>query len=371
MKHVLGAIVLAILLPQVMAAQTEATKKDSPFTFGASYVGDVVGNFSGGIKTGTTYLGMANITANLDTEKAGLWKGGEFAVNGSNTHGGEPSTTMIGDFQTVSNIEAGNHTYLYELWYKQNFGKMQITVGLQDLNADYANSEGGSLFNNSYFGIHSVCSDNVPAPIFPMTGLAVNFGWDIAEGYRWQIAVWDGYSYDWDVNPYNVKWNLSAKDGLLAVMEFQLGKSAIKNLKGSYKIGGYYYHSTMDSEESKNNYGIYFIGDQEISNHFTLFAQLGFSPKKYNDHSQCYGLGVNYKNFSKKRPDDVLGFALNHATFSDNHTGNETVFELIYHLQVNDNIYLKPDIQYIINPAGTGEKLNNALVGMFRFGIEF
>jgi len=31
-------------------------------SFGASYTGDMVSNFKGGIKTGTTYLGMATIT---------------------------------------------------------------------------------------------------------------------------------------------------------------------------------------------------------------------------------------------------------------------------------------------------------------------
>ncbi|GHT09772.1 hypothetical protein AGMMS4956_00040 [Bacteroidia bacterium] len=358
----------SIFLPQVLSAQTE---KENPFIFEASYVGDVVGNFAGGIKTGAAYLGMANLKMGFDTKKAGWWKGGELFVNGGNTHGGEPSATLIGDFQAASNIEAGNHTYLFELWYRQTIGKVSITAGLQDLNADYAASEGGSLFNNSYFGIHSVCSDNISVPIFPLTALGLNVGWDIAEDYRWQAVVFDGTSYGWDANPYNVKWSLSAEDGFFAVTEFHLGKSLVKGKNGKYKLGAYLHRSEMMPGEVLKNYGFYFVGDQEITNQLSLFTQIGFSPKKYNNHFQCYGLGATLKNFSSQRPDDNIGLAANYAIFKENEAGNEMVIELIYHFQVSKNIYLRPDIQYIINPAGTDKKLNNALVGMLRFGIEF
>ncbi|MDR1679650.1 MAG: carbohydrate porin [Prevotellaceae bacterium] len=369
-KNIYTMLVLAFLEAGTNAQDIEKRKADY-FSFGASYVGDVVGNFSGGIKTGATCLGMAAITVGFDTEKANWWKGGELFVKGGNTHGGEPSATLIGDFQKVSNIEAGNHTYLYELWYRQRFGRLSFTAGLQDLNADYAASEGGALFNNSYFGIHSVCADNVPAPIFPMTGLALNIAWDIAKSYRWQVAVWDAYLYCWEENPYNLRWNLSAKEGLLAITEFQVANSLIKGHAGEYKIGGYYYHSSIDPEMPDNNFGFYFVGDQEITDKFALFAQIGFSPEKYNSHTQCYGLGMTVRNFSSQRPDDKIGLAANYAVFTDNEAGNEAVIELQYHLQLNGNIYLKPDIQYIINPAGSDEKLKNALVAMLRFGVEF
>ena len=81
---------------------------NSPFSYEASYTGDLVSNFKGGIKTGTAYLGLANLKAGFDTEKARWWKGGQLFVNVGNTHGGEPSATLVGDFQGISNIEAGS-----------------------------------------------------------------------------------------------------------------------------------------------------------------------------------------------------------------------------------------------------------------------
>jgi porin len=371
MKYIFLASVLALSLP-AMAVEPDMQEKKSPFTFGASYVGDVVGNFAGGIKTGAAYMGLVNVTLGFDTEKAGWWRGGEFFVNGGNSHGAEPSSTLIGDFQLASNIEAGNHTFLYELWYKQSFGRFSLTAGLQDMNADYAVSEAGGLFNNSYFGIHSVCADNIAPPIFPLTALGLNLHWDVSDAFSLQAVVFDGRPDDFEYNPYNVQWSLSKRQGYMAITEGQWKHSFIRGQEGAYKLGLYYHNSEIAHEgDDDNNYGIYLVADQSITDKLTLFTQIGFSPKTENDHYQCFGGGLNYKSFLSKRPDDMLGIAFNHACFSENPAGNETVIEAIYHLQVTENIYLRPDFQYIINPAGTGEKLKSACVGMLRFGIEF
>ncbi len=50
---------------------------------------------------------------------------------------------------------------------------------------------------------------------------------------------------------------------------------------------------------------------------------------------------------------------------------HETAVELYYKYQFNDNFALQPDVQYIINPSATGVALDNALVGMLRFHINF
>jgi porin len=51
--------------------------------------------------------------------------------------------------------------------------------------------------------------------------------------------------------------------------------------------------------------------------------------------------------------------------------GGELSIEALYKAQLTKNLYLKPDIQYVVNPAGTDAKLPNALVGMVRVGLEF
>ena len=176
-----GALMLLFLATLNGFSEPADTLRQTAWQLNASYKGDFVTNFRGGIQTGSTYLGLADLFLHFDTEKAGLWKGGEFLIHGANSHGGEPSANLIGDLQVVSNIEAGNHTFLYECWFKQKFANVTATIGLQDLNAEFAASDVGSLFLNSSFGVHSVISDNILAPIFPLTSPGITLCWDTSE----------------------------------------------------------------------------------------------------------------------------------------------------------------------------------------------
>lgn len=160
----IGLLLVTLAILSNSIAQNQI--KNSAFSFGASYTGDIVSNTMGGIETGTVYLGMVNAGLGFDTEKANLWKGGEFFITVANTHGAEPTSELIGDFQSVSNIEAGSLTYFHELWYKQAFGKVSFVVGIQDLNTEFVTSEYGANLINSSFGIPSLFADNISSPIF-------------------------------------------------------------------------------------------------------------------------------------------------------------------------------------------------------------
>ena len=49
----------------------------------------------------------------------------------------------------------------------------------------------------------------------------------------------------------------------------------------------------------------------------------------------------------------------------------ESAIELTYHYNVTRNIYIQPDFQYIINPMGTLQNLDNSFASLFRFGLVF
>lgn len=358
-----------------LRAQEIPAIKPQALTFEASYIGEVASNFTGGISTGTRYLGLANIAAGFNMQNAGWWRGGEFRINAANTHGGEPSANLVGDFQGVSNIEAGNLTFLYELWYRQSMRNWSLTLGLQDLNAGFAASENGALFTNSSFGIHSSIADNIPSPIYPLTALGATVQWSLPDRLSIQAAIFDGTPDDFENNPYNMDWKLSRNDGYLAVMEIQFPKSLVNGLNGSYKFGGYYHqhNDTIDTEQT--NYGFYFNGDQEIyrTRHgsVALFSQVGLSPKKENNNNSYLSLGIHLTGISSKRTNDEAGLAIAHAGFSRTPWRNETAMELTYRFHANENFSIKPDLQYIINPSGTDAKLKNALVGLLRVELGF
>ena len=298
-------------------------------------------------------------------------------INAANTHGSEPSAKLVGDFQGISNIEAGNLSFLYELWYRQSIQNITITLGLQDLNATFAVNETGTSFVNSSFGILSSIADNIPAPIFPLTALGVSVQWNISSDYLWQTSVFDGTPDNFETNPYNTDWKLSRNDGMTLISEFQIGKSLIKGLKGCYKFGAYYHEHNHAEAEIKKNYGFYFVANQQIfrkkndTGGLSLFSQIGLCPRNTNKNSRYYSLGAIYQGLFNKRPFDEAGVAFAYAGFSHNIAGNETAIEMNYQLKISDNLFVKPDLQYVINPAGTDSKLANALVSLLRIGFSF
>ncbi|NWJ53127.1 MAG: carbohydrate porin [Bacteroidetes bacterium] len=380
LKSILAFLLIQVGLINIGFSQKDSLnfKTDSPFTYSASYIGDLVTNHSGGLKTGANYLGLANFKIGFDPQKAGLWKNGYLFLNAANTHGGEPSANLVGDFQGVSNIEAGNLSFLYELWYKQTIQNFTIIIGLQDLNAQFATSEYGGSFVNSSFGIHASIADNITAPIFPLTALGLTLQWNISKQLLGQVAIFDGTPDNFETNPYNLNWKLSKNDGMTGISEFQFTGSLIKGLKGTYKVGAYFHeHNSNSVSEIKNNYGFYFVGDQQVflskdnKKELSVFTQIGLCPKDKNTNNRFISMGTVYRGLFKNRVLDEAGIAFAYAGFSRKLVGNETAIELNYRLHVSDNIFIKPDFQYIINPAGTDNKLKNAFVSILRFGINF
>lgn len=335
----------------------------NPFSFEGAYVGDFYGNAAGGLKTGVGFMGMGNLKMGFDTGKARWWRGGSFFVNGATIHGKSLSGHYLGDLQVASNIDAGTHIYLHELWFGQRIGNVSLKVGLQDLNADFLVSECGSEFVNSSFGVAPVLSVNVPVPIFPLTGLGFSAAWDIGEKFRWQAAVFDGEQTPFERNPNNLNWHLDKNEGLLAITELH-GKFG----RGTYKFGTYY-HSGHEK------YGFYAIGDQTVlereNHHLHLFTQIAVAPKSHNEANYYIGLGANLFGVFSRRERDAVGLAVAHAGLHRTSHKHETAIEFYYKYHLNGNIALQPDVQYIVNPSGTDVKRPNALVGLLRVHIDF
>lgn len=375
----LKLLTLSVII-SLLGSLTEASaqsESNALFDYDFGYTGDFMSNLRGGIKTGGAYLGMITLQLSLNTEDKGWWKGGEFAVMGSSTHGDEPSANLIGDYQVASNIEAGNHTYIQELWFKQQFGKTSIKVGLQDLNAEMAFSNNSQNLINSSFGIHSTISNNVPSPIFPLTALGITIGWDISDNIYWQTALYDGKTHDFENNPYNTHWKLGTDDGYIAISEIQYNANIFGSLKNSYKIG-YYYHNHDDfrPDETSPNYGFYAVIDQELtswSNNRSIggFIQLGVSSKKKNNLYNYIGCGLQATGVCEKRADDILTIGVARSSFDKGIANNETTIELAYAAQLTPQIAIQPDLQYIVNPAGTETVLDDAFVATLRLSITY
>jgi porin len=373
----LTLLYIACLVGTTKNINSQELSNKEPLTYEASYIGDNMNNLKGGIKTGSCYLGLANIQLTLNTENAGLWKNGELHINAANTHGSTPSGDLFGDLQVASNIEAGNHTFFQELWYKQFVGSFELKTGLLDLNVDYANTNGGGLFTNSSFGIMPTISGNIPTPLYPLTALGFSAKWNMNEKINWLNGLY-ACPTDFDNNnPYNLNWKLRTGQGTIVISEIQIS-TTIFNLAGSYKLGTLSHNHLIDKSKADslniNRVSIYALADQLLwknAHHsISLFMQMGISPSAMNTNDYYLGGGIGLSGVFRKNNADEAGLAIAY-THTNTAIAYETVLELTYRTEILKNIFVQPDIQYIINPAGLGVKLENSLAATFRFGFSF
>jgi porin len=336
-----------VMLLAAMCGVCGAVGAQDRLTFEGSYVGDAYYNTTGGLATGGGFMGMGNITVGVDA-----WRGGSFFVNGASIHGKSLSENYLGDMQVASNIDAGEHAYLHELWFRQEFSRVALTLGLQDLNAECMVSEGAGEFVNSSFGVPPVIATGVPVPIFPLTGLGLAARWEIGGKWAVQGALFDGNQTSFEHNPNNVHWSFGKDDGVLTMGEV--------HYDGRFKLGAYH-HSADD------NYGFYLLADQPLGERLGLFGQLAVAPKSRNENNYSVGLGANYLIAERH----TAGLAATHAGLHAADHKHETALELYYKYTLGDNIALQPDVQYVINPSGGETKLDNALVGMLRLHVNF
>lgn len=108
--------------------------------------------------------------------------------------------------------------------------------------------------------------------------------------------------------------------------------------------------------ERHTGWGLSF--DQQVSDHATLFARYGHSTSGNLSFDHAWTLGAQVVGTVWGREDDRLGLAYGQLHTRSGYklaqgvTGDESMLELFYAVQLNDNLSLTPDVQWISNPGG-------------------
>jgi porin len=354
---------------------------------------DFMYNASGGIDQRGTALGNIDLTLEVDTEKAELWKNGTlfFYVLG-NFKSNKFLTEIVGDFQTTSNIEANEALKLYEVWYEHRFsnGMISVLAGLHDYNSEFSVVEYGGLFTNSSFGIGPDISQVGPS-IFPLTSLATRLKVELNENSYAMAAVYDGVPGDPD-HPTHTAIHFDHGDGIFAALEAGVSNNVPDN-RDYYKLAlGMWLHTaeveSFDGNVDDENKGVYLIAEKAIfaendtGEGLGAFFQLGFANDDRNQVATYWGVGINYVGLIPGRNHDITGLGVARAInggsfmrFSKDVAGNdvehaETAIELTYRAGVLPWLTVQPDIQYILHPS-MDPSIDDVLVAGIRVEILF
>jgi porin len=322
---------------------------------------DYANNFSGGLKTGSDYSSLLELSFDFDLEKLVNLKGGNFYTKFIAIRGGEPSN-LVGAIQSISNIEAPNMVRIYEGWYKHNFinQDLSILIGIRDLNSEFDVINTAGLFINSSHGLGGELAQTgeLGPSTYPHTAFGIELIGKLKENLTIKAIALEGVPGKLELDDW--KPNMLAQDkGFFVATELALsfnlerqrasktaydkqrrrrfcnrrrihGRSIDNNINQTaendcntiLKIGGWFYTSEFDDiyeaavlsecKKYSDNFGLYtsleyihFIGG---SNNTALgtFARFGIANPDINCNHYYVGAGLTLSNIFTNK-DDQFG----------------------------------------------------------------
>ena len=361
-----------------------------------NYVGEVLGNLSGGLKRGATYDGYLQIGLGVNFAKVAGWDDTVFYASFLYPHGEGLTQNYVGDLNVVSNIDAYDSPRLFDGWMEKEFldRRLSVRLGVMAIDSEFFASSGASLFLNSGFGAFPVIGQDLVAPIYPVTAPGLRVRWQADPALTLSAAVFSGDAGAPTVNRHNTEWRLGKRNGVTAFVEaaYQLHANG-KGLPGTYKMGGFYDSKCVDDLSGggrhHGNYGGYAIADQMVwregadgdaaKQGLGVFARFALAPQDRSFVSFDAEAGLTYTGLLPSRDNDVAGLGVVYARVSGEArdaagqaypTHQETVVEFSYQATLGDHLTLQPDFQYVFHP-GAVRNGRDAVVAGLRCSVGF
>jgi porin len=357
----------------------------SPFF---NYYADFFGNVSGGNHRNSDYTHIMTFGVDIDLQKTIGLKGGSFTISGAYNTGHDLSRS-IGNFFTISQSAVTNGAMFYELYYAQtinlpNDDSITISAGRMSMADKFASL---AIFGN----LSSGAIDSTPESIFyasPYTSLTIAT-WGIAVDYQTSNNLTFSIGlYQTPQNENSSSWNgtdfsISSDDGYMMLFQVAWSPTFCGNLQGSYQVGGYFfdgynmpYLNTSITTMRDDGYGFYLQGQQTVwvdncnpSKNISIWAGTQYSPVESISpiHWQLYA-GAQLQGFVPCRPNDSIFLSWTTGFFSGDYnngnSSNETIFEVNYLYQINNNFSIQPAMQYVLNPNGQSNIDDAFVLGM-------
>lgn len=319
---------------------------------------------AGGEASGKGYS-LFNLSVTVDTEKAGLWKGGTFYTLYQKKTGyglaGPNGNGAMGDYMGYDGWDWRQMNQISEIWYQQKLfkDKVRLKVGKQDANVDFCFLNSGWDFMNTAFSVNPT----VLLPTYPDQSFGLMAEINPKEWLSIKNGIYSRYNVPFNITEIELKPTIKKLPGRYMVGAWELSDSNGMSVSGGLDNSGSVYYNNFN-----RNYGAYAGFEQMVYKEnkddendmqgLIVFGQVGFSPSNKNDMSKYYGGGLHYRGLIPKRDKDITGIAVGSGNFAPrlgdvtSQIGAETAFEMFYRFHVSKWFYLQPDIQYIMNPSG-------------------
>jgi porin len=373
--------------------------------FAATYIGEALGNVSGGSKQGAIYEGRLNLAVDVDLQKLVGLRELTFHANMFQIHGDGLSRSNLQNFMVASGIEALPSTRLYEIWFEQKWGdKLSLRAGQLAADTEFINAKYTDVFTNASLGWPSITSVNLPSggPSPPLAALGARLRANLTDNWTLAAAIFDGDAAGPGPDDPQLRdnhgVNFRINDPPLVIGEVQYiwnGKKGDPGLDGKFKIGGWRHFGEFSDQRFtaqgislanplssgipaslSGNGGVYSVFEQKIyrvgkddDRGIGIFARVASSPPDRNVIDLYADGGIEFIGLSDQRPKDKFGIAAGYAHVSNRAraldvdflklTGPnwplrspESLLTTVYQYEVRPGWTLQPNFQYFVRPGG-------------------
>lgn len=373
--------------------------------FAVTYIGEVMGNLTGGAKQGSVYEDRINIATDVDLEKLANFRQLAFHANVFQIDGGGLSRGSLINLLDVSGIEALPTTRLYEIWLEQKWGtKLALRAGQLAADTEFMTAKYTDVFTNASLGWPAGLSVNMPSggPSPPLAAMGARLRADLNPNVSLLVGVFDGNAAGPGTNDPQLRdrygLNFRVNDPPLVLAEAQFLWNAEKGdpgLDGKFKVGGWRHFGLFTDERVgpslqsladqaagaaganlAGDFGIYSVFEQKLyrvgrddDRGIGIFLRASYNPPDRNLVDLYADAGLEFVGLSDRRPKDKFGLALAYARISPwaqaldadfqqiygptwPHRSYEGLLTAVYQCEVRPGWTLQPNFQYIVHPGG-------------------
>jgi porin len=373
--------------------------------FAITYIGEFIGNTSGGIKRSAVYEDRTNFAVDVNFQRLVGLKNLTFHANVFQIDGGGLSRGTLLNYMVVSGIEALPTTRLYEIWFEQKWAdKFALRAGQLAADTEFMTAKYTDVFTNASLGWPAGLSLNMPSggPSPPLATMGTRLRADVSDNLSLLSAIFDGNAAGPGPEDPQLRdrygLNFRINDPPLALGEIQLlwnAKKGDPGLAGKFKIGGWRHFGDFSDQRLSTtglsladpvsggmpsmhhaDFGIYSVFEQklyrvgqDVDRGVGLFVRGSYSPPDRNLIDAYADAGIEFVGLSDKRPKDKFGVAIAYAHVSpwaqaldvDFQRFNgplwpkrsyEGLMTAVYQYEVRGGWTLQPNFQYILHSGG-------------------
>ena len=364
------------------------------------YTADFLHNYTGGLKTGGTYVGHVDLIVQVDGQKLIGWEGGSAYLQVISNGGGRFNRNYVGSLMGVDNFEAPvNRTGIFRAWLQQSFldDKASLRVGLYPIDTEFYVTDSSGVFVHPSFGMAAEAAyfGSLAGPsIYGTSSYGARLRVDPDPSWYAMLAVTRGIPSDRiaTAGP-NVSWQNAVGSMLIGEAGFSPVKAGLFGDQASageksdddyspiskLAVGLWRYtpqFSQLVATDaagqalSATHWGGYLLAEQTVyrvpgaNRDLTAFARYGFTDGTTTALAYSVSAGLSFRGPFADREKDTVGIAATRAHADPQGRAqlssdagmpltstDETVVEVTYKAQVLPGVVLQPLVQRIFNPG--------------------